>query len=85
MSVEPYVVILQRSKGTGFEFEELDTHRELPSEFKSRFDDKYYSKVAVMRLYPNNNPIEARVTGYVIKNIFYVMDLFIGDNKGYKR
>ncbi|MCD8018607.1 MAG: hypothetical protein LUF92_03200 [Clostridiales bacterium] len=85
LSSDPYLVIAKRPKNTGFEFEPVDIHKEIPSAFKKRFEEKYYSKFAIMRLYTNNNPIVARIVGIMINKIFYVMFLFIGDNEGYKR
>lgn len=84
LSSEPYLTICGHDKKIGFEFEALDVGREIPEEFKQRFDRKYYSKFTVMRLYPNNNPVMARVVGVTVNMIFYIFYIFIGE-RGYKR
>lgn len=74
LSEELYITILNRDKKIGLEFEEIKIRKRIPSKFEERFRSKdYNNKFAIMRLYPNNNPIVARVIGVVIKNIFYVI------------
>lgn len=85
LSSEPFVTIMNFPKNIGFEFEFLDIHKEIPEQFKARFDLNQCEKFAIMRLYPNNNPVVGRIVGIIVHNIFYVMFLFLGDNTGYKR
>lgn len=48
-------------------------------EYNKKFDDVEFrkresdSKFTIFRIYPNNNPIPARVLGKVINNVFYIM------------
>ena len=84
LSSQPYVTVLNWDKCKGFEFEEIKTNKSVPKEFEERFQSKEYNnKFAIMRLYPNNNPICARIVGAIIRNIFYIF--FIDKkNKLYK-
>lgn len=62
-----------------FEFEEIEISKEIPQGFRDRFSSKTYNnKFAIMRLYPNNNPILARIIGVMIKKVFYVFYIDIG-------
>ncbi len=79
LSAEPLITILNRDKKIGLEFEEIKINKEIPQKFQERFNTKEYNnKFAIMRLYPNNNPILARVIGVIIKNIFYIFFIDIG-------
>ena len=82
LSTDTYNIIINRNKKIGLEFveiNELGIKKEVPFKFKERFDAKYYNnKLAIMRLYPNNSPIVARVIGVIIKNIYYIFFIDIG-------
>lgn len=82
LSKDSYLVVMNRGKNLSFELIErnkLDYKKQIPAEFTERFDSKTYNnKLAIMRLYPNNNPIVARVIGIIVKQIFYVFDFDIG-------
>lgn len=82
LSQDVYTTILNRDKKIGLEFieiNELGINKKVPNKFEERFDAKYYNyKLAIMRLYPNNNPIVARVIGVIIKNIYYIFFIDIG-------
>lgn len=81
LSAEPLITILNRDKKIGLEFEEIKINKEIPRKFQERFDAKEYNnKFAIMRLYPNNNPILARLIGVMIKNVFYIFFIDIGGN-----
>ena len=84
LSVDTYNVVRLRGKEVGFEFldkDELGIKKALPTKFTERFDAKEYNnKLAIMRLYTNNNPILARIIGVIIKNVFYVFFIDIGGN-----
>lgn len=84
LSAEDYLIIINKPKEFGFEFENVNIGKEIPKEFKNRFEEKKYSKFAIMRLYTNNNPVMARVVGIIINKIFYVFYVFVGET-GYKR
>ncbi|HAN10118.1 MAG TPA: hypothetical protein DCP90_05855 [Clostridiales bacterium] len=56
------------SKQISDEFEEKSSHR--------RIGKKY----TIFRLYPNNEPICARIIGEVIRNVFYIFYIDIGCN-----
>lgn len=84
ISSEDYVLLMNKPKEVSFEFEKVDIGRQIPEGFKNRFKDKDYSKFAIMRLYPNNNPVMGRVIGVIINKVFYIFYVFIGE-KGYKR
>ena len=82
LSEEPYLVIMNRDKKIGLEIEDYDklgNKKNIPEKFLSRFDKNVFNnKIAVFRLYPNNNPIVARVIGVIIKNVFYIFFIDIG-------
>ena len=82
LSNDTYNIIRNRDKKRGFEFveiNELGIKKKIPEKFSNRFDAKEYNnKLAIMRLYSNNNPILARVIGVIIKNIYYVFFIDIG-------
>lgn len=84
LSEEPYLIVKNRDKKIGLEFEDYDKLRltkKIPDKFLSRFDRKSFNnKVAIFRLYTNNNPILARIIGVIIKNIFYIFFIDIGGN-----
>lgn len=85
LSRDVYTVILSRGKQNAFEFVHPNKlksfNRQIPLKFSARFpEDKYGGKLAIMRLYPNNNPTPARIIGVVIKNVFYVMFIDIKGN-----
>jgi hypothetical protein len=77
LSREELVKILNYKKNIGLEFIEEDSFKRKVS-YHEQFDKIEFrksgtDKFAVFRLYPNNNPIPARVIGKLVKNIFYVM------------
>lgn len=82
LSQDLFNVVILRNKKIGFEFLEinqLDIRKEIPFKFKERFESKdYNNKLAIMRLYPNDNPINARIIGVIIKNVFYIFFIDIG-------
>ena len=82
LSADTYNIIRNRTKNIGLEFieiNELGIKKEIPHKFRQRFESKEYNnKLAIMRLYPNNNPIVARVIGVIIKNIYYILFIDIG-------
>lgn len=84
LSSATYNVILNRDKKVSFEFPDMDEihiNKEIPKDFQDRFDKKRYNnKWAIMRIYPNNNPINARVIGVMINKIFYIFFIDIGGN-----
>lgn len=82
LSEESLLVIMNRDKKIGLEFEDYDQlniTKRIPEEFLKRYERKAFNnKVAIIRLYPNNNPIVARVIGVIIKNVFYIFFIDIG-------
>ena len=82
LSEDVYTVVKGRGKENAFEFlspKELGFKKNIPKSFTERFpESKYNGKLAIMRLYPNDNPILARIIGVVIKNVFYIMFIDIG-------
>lgn len=82
LSDSTYLSILQRDKTIGVEIEDKDKlgiHRAYPVNFTERFPiGRFNNKVAVVRLYSNDNPILGRIIGVIIKNIFYVFFVDIG-------
>ena len=82
LSADTYTIILNRGKKIGFEFleiNELGIKKEIPYSFSQRFESKEYNnKLAIMRLYTNNNPIVARAIGVIIRNVFYIFFIDIG-------
>lgn len=83
LSSVAYNVLMNRDKRTSFEFidrNEIGINKQIPGPFKDRFDEKLYNKWAIMRIYPNNNPIVARVIGVIINKVFYIFFIDIGGN-----
>lgn len=82
LSNDTYNIIRNRDKKIGLEFveiNELGIKKRIPAAFDRRFHNKEYNnKLAIMRLYTNNNPILARVIGVIIKNIYYIFFIDIG-------
>lgn len=82
LSNDTYNIIRNRDKKIGLEFveiNELGIKKRIPAAFNRRFHNKEYNnKLAIMRLYTNNNPILARVIGVIIKNIYYIFFIDIG-------
>ena len=82
LSNDTYNIIRNRDKKIGLEFieiKELGIKKQIPSTFEERFTTKEYNnKLAIMRLYPNNNPVMARIIGVIIKNIYYIFFIDIG-------
>lgn len=82
LSSDNYNVIRLRDKKIGLEFIEINDlgiKKDVPKKFAQRFSSKdYNNKLAIIRLYPNNNPILARVIGVIIKNIYYIFFIDIG-------
>ncbi len=84
LSADTYNVIRNRDKKIGLEFleiNELGIKKQIPCKFAERFESKdYNNKLAIMRIYTNNNPIVGRVIGVIIKNVFYIFFIDIGGN-----
>lgn len=82
LSADTYTMILNRKKKIGLEFleiNELGIRKQVPYNFSQRFESKEYNnKLAIIRLYANNNPIVARVIGVIIRNVFYIFFIDIG-------
>lgn len=82
LSDDTYNIIRNRDKKIGLEFieiNELGIKKRIPKRFSDRFEPKEYNnKLAIMRLYTNNNPILARAIGVIIKNIYYILFIDIG-------
>lgn len=82
LSNDTYNIIRNRDKKIGLEFveiNELGIKKKVPKKFSDRFENKEYNnKLAIMRLYTNNNPILARAIGVIIKNIYYIFFIDIG-------
>ena len=82
LSADTYNIIRNRDKKLGFEFleiNELGIKKQIPYNFAERFESKEYNnKLAIMRLYTNNNPIVGRIIGVIIKNVFYIFFIDIG-------
>ncbi len=84
LSSEPYMVVANWPKNRGFEREDkkrLGITKEVPQNFSERFPTKAYGdKLTIIRLFPNNNPIVARIIGVFIDKIFYILFIDIGGN-----
>ena len=84
LSEPTYNVIMNRNKKISFEFpdmNQLKIEKKIPEQFLLRFESKKYNnKWAIMRIYPNNNPIIARVIGVIVNKIFYIFFIDIGGN-----
>lgn len=82
LSNDTYNIIRNRDKRVGLEFveiKELGIKKEIPSKFQDRFGTKEYNnKLAIMRLYTNNQPILGRIIGVIIKNVYYIFFIDIG-------
>lgn len=82
LSTDTYNIIRNRDKRVGLEFveiKELGIKKEIPSKFQERFETKEYNnKLAIMRLYTNNQPILGRIIGVIIKSIYYIFFIDIG-------
>ena len=82
LSADTYNIIRNRDKKIGLEFieiKELGIKKRIPSKFCERFDPKEYNnKLAIMRLYTNNQPILARTIGVIIRNVYYIFFIDIG-------
>ncbi len=82
LSKVPYLEMMQWSKAKGLEIEKININKEISTDFFNEsshreFNDKKY---AIFRLYPNDNPIEARIIGRLINKIFYIFFIDIGGN-----
>lgn len=75
LSVSSQIAVMQREKKTGIEIESLSINKELPEELKNNRVSKKY---AIFRLYPNNNPIVARIIGKLVDDVFYILYIDIG-------
>ena len=82
LSSDTYNIIRNRNKNIGLEFveiNELGIKKQVPAQFEKRFESKEYNnKLAIIRLYTNNNPILGRIIGVIIKNVFYIFFIDIG-------
>ena len=82
LSKVPYLEMMQWPKAKGLEIEKININKEISINFFNEsshreFNDKKY---AIFRLYPNDNPIEARIIGRLIDKIFYIFFIDIGGN-----
>lgn len=73
-----YLELLSWDKKRGLEFEKVDITKEISPLFFSNHRNFNDGKYAIFRLYPNDNPIQARIIGKVIKNVFYIFYIDIG-------
>lgn len=84
ISSEPYMVVTNWPKNKGFEREDktkLGITKQIPNSFSNRFPStEYGNKLAIIRLFPNNNPLVARIIGVFIGKIFYILFIDIGGN-----
>lgn len=78
ISNDSYLVVQQKNKKIGIEYESVSIKKEIPPEFYNNEYRKTTNKFAIFRLYPNDNPIIARVIGKVSNNIFYIFYIDIG-------
>ena len=82
-----FVALSNLDKKQGFELvdkKELGYKKQFPEEMNERFSlDIQKHKLAIVRLYPNDNPILARIIGVIVNKIFYVLEIDIG-GKSYK-
>lgn len=78
LSSYPLVTILNYKKSIGLETENLKISKDLPKSFVDRFPRESEKKLTIFRIYPNDNPILARVIGMLIKNIMYIFYIDIG-------
>lgn len=76
LSKETYIVVSQWPKNIGFEIEDknkLGISLETPPAFLERFPiERFNNKYGIIRLYPNNNPVNARLIGVFVNKIFYI-------------
>lgn len=75
LSRDTYLVVANQGKNRGFEFlsvEKLQIRKQIPSAFLERFGTKFDGKLAIVRLYPNNNPTKGRIIGAMMNKIFYI-------------
>ena len=81
LSKDTFLTLSGMDKKLSFEYvpqKDLGMRREIPAPFIERFPALSKGKIAIIRLYPNDNPILGRLIGMVIKNIFYVFYVDIG-------
>ena len=82
-----FVSLGNKDKKIGYEMidkKELGYDRQFPQEMTERFSlDVKKPKIAIVRLYPNDNPVLARIIGLIINQIFYILEIDIG-GKSYK-
>lgn len=72
LSKYPYLVISNLGKKRGFEIVNLDIGIEIDPNFYEEPYRKFNKKYAVIRIYPNNNPLPSRLIGTIVNNIFYI-------------
>ena len=80
LSSVPYIELQSWRKNIGLEFERVKIKKDIAEEFFAGHSDFIDGKYAIFRLYPNDNPICARVIGKVIRNVFYIFYIDIGGN-----
>lgn len=87
LSKRSVVSLMTMDKSLAFEFldkNKLGYKKDYPTEMKERFGDELsLQKIAIARLYPNNNPIVGRIIGVIMNKIFYILEIDIG-GKSYK-
>ena len=82
LSSVPYLEMMNWNKSKEIEIEKISISKQIsPSFFDGNSHRNFDSgKYAIFRLYPNDNPILARVIGCLINKVFYVFFIDIGGN-----
>ena len=82
LSSVSYLEMMSWEKKKGIEIEKIDIKKQISSSFFDGNSHRNFesSKYAIFRLYPNDNPILARVIGCLINKVFYIFFIDIGGN-----
>lgn len=78
LSSEPYPSLVIKYRGQKSQFmeivsaNEIGIKKEIPREFKKIFSTETNEKLAIFRIYPNNEPKVARIIGMLKGTIFYI-------------
>lgn len=81
LSSEPFAWMMsqyQSDKKQFFEIvsvKDLGIKKEIPKKFREVFPQETNEKFAIFRVYPNNNPKNARIIGMLKNTIFYIFYL----------
>ncbi len=78
LSEHEYLVVSSWDKKKGFETEKINIRTQISSKFYENKNRKYDNKYTIIRLFPNDNPIQARIIGKMINKIFYILFIDIG-------